>query len=495
MQFSAQLFSDEIPKGTLLVFGFPEGETDTATGLSDTLDALIAKAFGNEDFEGKPGQTLLLYHDTGRVLLLGLGAKEKLTMEKVRRYYGSAGKTARKDTLTKAAVCVPVLGSDGSEKKLYLQAALEGFALATYRFAKYRSRKQDKHPTFESVRLLVKQESDLEMAKLAAERADVAVDGVFFARDLVTAPAGEIYPESLANKALALASENILVEVLDRAKLEELGMGALLAVGQGSNKPPVMIHLDYNPYIDGAKSFTLIGKGITFDAGGLDLKPPAGMRDMKIDMSGSASVLGVFKALERWQPGCRVHGFIPAAENLVGGWAYKPGDILTSYKGLTIEIDNTDAEGRLAMCDALAYAVETIKPDAILDIATLTGACMIALGHHGAGLFTNDDALYDVFNAASDPTGERVWRLPLWEEFDDQIKSEVADIKNTGGRPGGASTAAVFLQEFVGDTPWVHLDIAGTASGQSYSYTPHKQLGTGVGVRLILEALTRWAKA
>ena len=214
---------------------------------------------------------------------------------------------------------------------------------------------------------------------------------------------------------------------------------------------------------------------------------------MKTDMAGSAAVMGIFKALEAWKPTCRVEGFIPVAENLTGGWAYKPGDILKSYRGITIEIDNTDAEGRLALADALAYAVDTVNPDAIVDFATLTGACVIALGHHATGMMGTDDHLAELIEKAGEITGERVWRLPLWNEYSEQIKSEVADIKNTGGRPGGAITAAAFLKEFVGDTPWIHLDIAGTASESPLSYAPHKELATGVGVRLLLEVLKHWA--
>ncbi len=497
MQYSAHSYSVDIVSRKLVVAGLFEGSSVAdmeLEALDQTLEGQIKLAVSTGDFKGESGDTLFLYGKTGRVLLIGLGKPEKLTPEKIRRAYGSAGKQARQLKVKDAAIIGFKLGETAIEQTLFLQAALEGFALATYRFAKYRSRDQEKHPDMESLTLVSVDDALKAITEKAVEYASILVDGVTLTRDLGTSPAMDIYPESLAQEALKLAGDSIKVEVLDRAKLEELKMGALLAVGQGSNRPAVMIHLEYDPGIADAKTFAMIGKGITFDAGGLDLKPAAGMRDMKTDMCGAASVLGVFKALEKWKPGCKVHGFIPAAENLTNGWAYKPGDVLTSYKGITIEVDNTDAEGRLAMCDALAYAVDTVKPDAILDIATLTGACVIALGHHGTGMFTNSDELAEVFEAASEPTGERVWRLPIWEEYSEQIKSQVADIKNTGGRPGGASTAAVFLMEFVDDTPWIHLDIAGTASEQSYSYVPSKQYATGAGVRLMLEALKRWSE-
>ncbi len=484
----------------LLAAGLFSGEKPVDGGLG-RLDAALGggleRAIAREDFKGEKGEVLSLYGSSGkgpgRVLLVGLGERDKWTPEIVRRAYGEAGKRCRELKLSRACLLPPLKGMGREAEERAAIAATEGFALATYRFARYRSRETEKYPALEELLLIPGEPEGLEGLNAGAETARITVEATLYARDLVASPPIDLYPESYGALARELEGGRVKVEVLKSDRLRELGMGALLAVGGGSARPPVLIHLSYDPGIDDAPTLAIVGKGITFDAGGLDLKPAAGMRDMKIDMAGSAAVMGVFRAIERWAPRCRVEGFIPAAENLTGGHAYKPGDILKTFKGITVEVDNTDAEGRLALADALAYAVDSIKPDAVIDLATLTGACWIALGNHATGLMGNDDKLAELLREAGERTGERVWRLPLWEEYGEQIKSEVADIKNTGGRPGGAITAAAFLAEFVGDTPWAHLDIAGTASEVPVSYAPHKELPTGVGVRLLLELLRAWA--
>lgn len=474
----------------LIVAGVFEGSDflPSVVQLDKELSGQISRAFKREDFSGKKGQKFLLYgvgeSTINRVCIIGLGKAEDSTPESIRRAFGSAGKVARGESHTKAALVLDFL--ENENKDSFTRAAIEGFALATYRFASKRGRDLDSHPDFETVEVLGASDD-------VVNDAVASIEGTMFARDLTNMPAMDLYPESYAAMAKELESKHIKVKILDVNKLKKLGMGALVGVGQGSNRPPVLIHLSYDPGIKDAKTYAIVGKGITFDAGGLDLKTAAGMRDMKVDMAGSAAVMGIFKALEKWQPKCKVEGFIPAAENLTSGWAYKPGDVLKSYKGITIEIDNTDAEGRLALADALHYAIQETKPDAITDLATLTGACVIALGHHATGMFGTGDELKKIISDAGEETGERVWDFPLWPEYSEQLKSEIADLKNTGGRPGGSITAAAFLREFVDDTPWIHLDIAGTANEVSLSYVPHKELGTGVGVRLMLEVLRRWA--
>ena len=484
----------------LFVAALFEGEKAVQGGLG-RLDASLANridaAQKKNDFNGKSGQVLTLYGGGEKgprhILIAGLGKRKEWTPEKIRRAFGSAGKQARANRWTDVVLMPPLKGLDKADEERLTVAAIEGFALAMYRYVRH-SRDLDKVPHLETLRLCPGETEGMAGLKAGIKTAKGTVEGTLFARDLASMPGMDLYPEVYGEIAKKLSSKTITVEVLDRKKLEKLKMGALLAVGQGSAHPPVMIHLTYDPgnLPKKAKTFCLVGKGITFDAGGLDLKPADGMRDMKIDMSGSAAVMGVFKALEHLKPKCRVEGFIPAAENMTGSNAYRPGDVLTSYRGITIEVDNTDAEGRLALADALAYAVDTVKPDTIVDLATLTGACWVALGNHATGMMGTDEKLVKLLSEAGDETGERVWRLPLWEEYADQIKSEIADIKNTGGRPGGAITAGAFLQEFVGETPWIHLDIAGTASEVPVSYVPHKELPTGVGVRLILETLRRW---
>jgi len=460
--------------------------------INDLTSNALENAFNSDLFSGKNGQSIVLT-STGsqgpsQVLLVGLGKRKKITEEKIRRAFGDAGKFAR----GKGNVDVVVLPLFVEDDSTFVIPALEGVALAMYRFVRH-SKNLDKKPILNELKVIAPLGFDKNIFGQLVHDAEATITGNYFARDLATMPGMDLYPESYGNMAKELAGGDLKVEVIPHTKLEEMGMGALLAVGQGSAHKPVLIHMIYDPDPSRKKkTLALIGKGVTFDSGGLDIKPAAGMRDMKIDMAGSAAVMGIFKVLNQWKPDLRVEGFIGAAENMTGSFAYRPGDILTSYKGLTIEVDNTDAEGRLTMADALAYAVEKANPDAIIDLATLTGACWIALGHHATGLMGTSNELRDLLAESGTLTGERVWELPLWDEYSEQIKSEVADMKNTGGRPGGASTAGAFLKEYVDDVPWVHLDIAGTASEVPVSYVPHKELATGVGVRLLLDFMRRW---
>ncbi len=485
----------------VFIAGLFEGEKPSEGGLG-RLDASLAnrieRAIASGDFSGKKNQVLELYGGTSDgprfMMIVGLGKRETIVAEHVRRCFGTAGRRVRNARLNEITVLPPVTGFDADTQKQHTIAALEGTALATYRYVR-RSMDLDRYPTLDSLHVIGGGNIDKKVLNAAAKYASITIDAVTYARDLVTTPAGDLYPEDYGKVAKELAGGTVKVEVLDQKKLKALKMGALLAVGQGSAHPPVLIHLTYEPKRPSkkTKTFAIVGKGVTFDSGGLDIKTAGGMRDMKVDMGGSATVMGVFKALDRLQPKCRVHGFIPAVENMTDGAAYHPGDVLTAYNKKTIEIDNTDAEGRLALADALAYAVDKVKPDAMVDLATLTGAVVIGLGHWVTGAMSNNDDLYNLLFEAGEATGERIWRLPMYNDYRQQIKSEIADLKNTGGRPAGTITAGKFLEEFVGDTPWTHLDIAGTATDGPFSYTPHKELGTGVAVRLLLEALQRWA--
>ena len=320
--------------------------------------------------------------------------------------------------------------------------------------------------------------------------------GTCLARDLVNHPGNTATPAFLAGRARALARrhEGLRCRVLDEAAMRREGMGALLGVSAGSAQPAKLILLEHglSPRRRGVrrrKPLVFVGKGVTFDSGGISIKPGSGMADMKMDMSGAAAVIGAMQVVAEAGLARPVVGIVPATENLLDGKAYKPGDVLTTMAGKTIEIDNTDAEGRLILADALTYA-QRYEPEGIVDLATLTGACVIALGSHASGLMANDDGLAARVEAAAGATGERVWRLPLWPEYREQIKSLVADMKNTGGREGGAITAAALLAEFAGDTPWVHLDIAGTAwTNRARPYVPRG--GVGVGVRLLFELARR----
>ena len=323
-------------------------------------------------------------------------------------------------------------------------------------------------------------------AKKAFSSLDKLVDGVFFTRDLVSEPGNILYPESLAEQAQTLSELGVEVEVLDEKKLKKLGAGALLGVGQGSVKPPRLIIMRWNgAKKSDAQPVAIIGKGITFDTGGISLKPGAGMEDMKWDMGGSGVVIGLMKALAGRKAKLNAIGIVAAAENMPDGNAIRPGDILTSLSGQTIEVNNTDAEGRLVLADALWYCQDKFKPAFMIDLATLTGAIMIALGSEQAGLFSNDDALADQLIAAGKATGEHLWRMPLGDGYNKQIDSDVADMKNiSGSREAGASIGAVFLQRFVNGTKWAHLDIAAMAWSKKDAPTVPKG-ATGYGVRLL----------
>jgi leucyl aminopeptidase len=320
--------------------------------------------------------------------------------------------------------------------------------------------------------------------------------GVHLARDLVNRPANLATPFALARQAQALADEfGLVCEIQDETAMAQLGMNALLGVARGSAEPAQFITLEYNPGRDGLGTLALVGKGITFDSGGISLKTAEGMQVCKGDMAGAAAVLGSMRVAAALEIPLHLVGLVPATENLPGGRAYRPGDVLRAMNGKTIEVISTDAEGRLILADALAYAVR-FRPQAIIDLATLTNAVAVALGHQALGLFSNDDDLAARLEAAGLATYERVWRLPLFEEYGRQIKSEVADLKNSGGRPGGAITAAMFLQEFVSSVPWAHLDIAGRAfawTNEDKPYTPHMpSWATGVGVRLLVQLMRDW---
>ena len=327
----------------------------------------------------------------------------------------------------------------------------------------------------------------------AVKNAQIITGGVYFARDLISAPSNEMTPTIMAQKAGEIARrKNVTCKVLDRAKMKKMGMNSLLGVASGSNEEPKFIILEYSGGTKSEAPVVLVGKGLTFDSGGICIKPAEKMDEMKTDMSGGAAVMATIMVAADLRLPLNIVGLIPATENMPSGTAYKPGDILKSYSGKTIEVLNTDAEGRLILADALAYA-SIYKPAAIIDVATLTGACIIALGDDVIGMLGTDEKLKDKINKASQETGELVWELPLWEHYHELIKSDIADYKNTGGRAAGTITAAAFLSKFVGDFPWVHLDIAGPAwSGKDKSYIPKG--ASGVAVRLLTEYLRNLLK-
>jgi leucyl aminopeptidase len=457
--------------------------------LDKRAGGVLKRVLEAENFQGKAGSVTHI-HTIGllpaaRVVVAGLGNGKDATPEIVRRAAAAALRRAR--DLGAKAVAIDLLG-DRLPARQRAHAVVEGAILGTYHFDRHKRDKNGK-----AVTGLTVVAPDARAARDAAEglrRGELYAQATWFARDLVNEPANEVHPTHLAKVATEIAREvKLKLRVFDRDECRKMGMGAFLGVAAGSEQPPKFIHLTYTPAGRARKRVVVIGKGITFDAGGLDLKTAEGMLRMKDDMSGAAAVLGMMRALPSLKPPVEVHGLIAATENMPSGSAVRPGDVLRAMNGTTIEVGNTDAEGRLTLADAICYANERIKPDEIVDLATLTGACVVALGPLCAGLFANDQGLADRLLAAAEQAGERVWQMPLIDEYRDFLKSEVADLNNVGPRGGGAITASLFLKEFAGTTPWAHLDIAGTAFSEKDLPLAPKG-GTGVAVRTLLSYLT-----
>jgi leucyl aminopeptidase len=447
----------------------------------------LKRVLESEKFSGKAGQVTHV-HTPGlaspRLVVAGLGPRPGLTLDVVRRGAAAAVRRARDLGARTVAVEVPAGRFPERERA---QALAEGAILGTYTFDRYKREKADK--AVEELRVLAPEARAAREIEAGVRRGEIFAAATSFARDLINGPANDVHPTHLARVAADVAKHPALeLKVFDRAECAKMGMGAFLGVAEGSRQPPKFIHLSYTPSRP-RRRVAVIGKGVTFDAGGLDLKTADGMLRMKDDMSGAAAVLGIMRALPALGPSVEVHGLIAATENMPSGSAVRPGDVLRAMNGTTIEIGNTDAEGRLTLADAICYARERIKPDEVIDLATLTGACVVALGPACSGLFASDQALAGRLLAAAQGAGERTWQLPLIDEYREGLKSEVADLNNVGPRGGGAITAALFLKEFAGDTPWAHLDIAGSAFTERD--TPLAPKGaTGVAVRTLLTYLT-----
>jgi len=470
--------------------------TESGKDLAETTGKAISSFLRKFDNSGDFGVSHTLYDVertyTQRVELAGVGDEKKLTLQKLRAL---SSKTARKLETSGArdiSIYFPELNIRGATMADKVQAIAEGVWLGLYIFDKYQTKKKENKRALRSVTIMVPSRRDLDAAGAAVATAKAISSGTNLARDLGNEPGNVCTPEYLGDQAEALKHKKLKVTVMDKKAIEKAGFTALLAVNQGSAKEPRFIVLEYNNGKKGDAPVALVGKGLTFDAGGISIKPAAAMDEMKYDMCGSAAVLGIFKAATEMDLPVNLLGVIPSTENLLGGAAYKPGDIVTTYKGINIEVLNTDAEGRVILSDALAYAAEK-KPAEIIDFATLTGACVIALGSQASGLMGTSDKMKRELKAAGDHTHDRVWELPMFEEYQEQIDSKIADIKNTGGREAGTITAACFLSRFVDDIPWAHLDIAGTAwNMKGTDISPMG--GTGAGVRLVVEYLRRKVK-
>ena len=462
VEFSIKPLSPETAKTGCVVVGVHQGGelTPAARRLDQSSKGALKRALG--DISGRTGSTLLLRALPGvaaeRVLLVGLG--DKTLTEPAYRDAVRAAANALKELGAKDAALFLVDGKVGSRHLTWnVRHAVLSVRDAFYRFDQLKSAKKSPAPTLAHIVLPLSPKAEL---RAALDEASATADGSALARTLGNLPPNICTPAYLAAEAGKLAREfKLELEVLERKDMEKLGMGAFLAVARGSHQPPKLIVLKYAGKAK-ARPIALVGKGITFDTGGISLKPAGEMDEMKYDMSGAASVLGTIRALAGMKAPVNVIGVIPACENMPGGAATKPGDIVTTMSGQTVEILNTDAEGRLILCDALSYA-ERMNPDVAIDIATLTGACVVALGNVASGLFSNEDKLADEVRAAADDAWDRVWHLPLWEDYQEQLRSNFADFANIGGRPAGAVTAACFLARFTKKMRWAHLDIAGTA--------------------------------
>ncbi len=431
------------------------------------------------DFTGKRRDTLLLYPDgkgPERLLLIGLGETTDLEVEHFRALAGRAARRATALGMERMAIRLP--DESGND---VVAAVTQGAVLGTVPGG------WAKESTVKAI-ALHGGGGDSEAVRTGVALAEATL----FARSLVDAPPNRLYPETLAEEARRIEGSSVSARILEGDALEREGLHALAAVGRGSDHPPRFVVLEYDGSNGDGPSITLIGKGITFDSGGLSLKSPDRMIHMKYDMAGAAAVLGAFRSAVRLELPVHLWAVVPSAENMPGGGAYRPGDIVSSFKGLTIEVDNTDAEGRLLLADGLAWAEKNLSPDEMIDMATLTGACRIALGAHAAGLFSNDDVFAARLSQAGRYSGERVWQLPLWEAYRNELESETADMKNVGksGPGGGASVAAAFLGRFVESTPWAHLDIAGmawTASGDDLRNKGASGFGAGLLLTYLME--------
>jgi leucyl aminopeptidase len=472
-------------KAVLIVFAGPDVKFGKATqALLAPAGDLVSRAAAADGFKGKSGSALELIAPHGlkvsRLIVLGTGNPSELKQEDVVKLGGTAlGRTPSGAT---DAMLIAEFSNGFASADQAADLAL-GATLRAYNFDRYKTKRKEGEAAPKNRKLTIGA-GDPDKARKAFASREAIADGIVMARDLVNEPANVLYPEEFARRTLALKKVGVNVEILDRKALTKLKMRALLGVGQGSVRESRVVIMRWNGGKKGAKPLAFIGKGVCFDTGGISIKPAAGMEDMKGDMAGAACVVGLMHALAARKAKVNAVGAIGLVENMPDGNAQRPGDIVTSMSGQTIEIINTDAEGRLVLGDVLWHVNRKFQPEFMIDLATLTGAIIVALGHEYAGLFSNNDKLADRLIKAGQETNERVWRMPLGPEYDKQIDSKFADMKNTGGRNGGSITAAQFLQRFVEKTPWAHLDIAGTGMGSPQSDI-NRSWGSGYGVRLL----------
>jgi leucyl aminopeptidase len=469
MEFTVQGGPLEKQRSGCVVAGVYAGRklSPSAQALDRASGHALQRVLARGDLEGELGTALLLQDladiAAERVLLVGLGAEGEFRESSYRTALSCAMTTLRSTGAAQATLCLPELPVPGRDRAWKIEQAVLAVMEGIYRFDQLKSKPPQGRRALESVILPIADASETSAMEAIIRRAAAIAEGVLLARDLGNMPANLCTPTYLAEQAQELGKRHgFRVNILEREEIAKLGMGAFFAVARGSRQPPKLIVMEYSGATREAQTIVLVGKGITFDSGGISIKPASEMDEMKFDMCGAASVFGALRAAALMKLPLNIVGIIPATENMPGGDAIKPGDIVTTMSGQTVEILNTDAEGRLILCDALTYAAR-YKPSTVIDIATLTGACVIALGHVATGLFANDDALARELIAAGDAAHDRVWHLPLWDDYQEQLRSNFADFANIGGRPAGSVTAACFLARFTKQFRWAHLDIAGTA--------------------------------
>ncbi len=486
--------------GDIMIVGTPllngggrskKNQRSTLDGFDRALGGALGRLIKKDEFKGKKDQQISLSTlgrvKADRLIVYGLGDVAKLSAGDVRTFAAKAARAANADKAKRLVLGIP----EGLEGRL--REIVEGLELGAYRFTKYMT--GDRKPKAELAQVAICLVGDAPKdAKESIDVGQIVAAGVNLARDLSNEPPNVLYPDTLAEASRVAAKDaNLKVQVFDYKEIQKRGMKLLQAVGQGSEHKPAMVHFSYVP-ANPKRRIAFVGKGITFDSGGLSIKPAAGMGEMKHDMSGAANVVGLMHIIGKLQPDVEVHGIVAAAENMPDGNSYRPGDVWGSLDGKSVEIINTDAEGRLILADALAYA-RALEPDLLIDNATLTGACVVALGNSCSGWYANNEATAEEFASAAKSSGEQMWRLPLLEDLKDQLKSDSADLKHTGDRWGGSISAALFLREFIGNVPnWVHCDIAGPAMGDRIRGWDPKG-GTGHGVLTFLALVDQASRA
>lgn len=480
----------EVP---LVILGFFE-DIKNDLMINENKD-IIGEVVELGDFTGKESKMTLIYTKgsipSKRVLLVGLGKQEKFSIETVRKVLGNASRKARDLDVKTVGVSLNHFIRNKLSAIDTSEAIVQSLIMGSFQNIDYRTKNLEKYKHLEEIVVFSSDAEESEIEK-GVKSGQIIAESVNSCRKLAWGPANYINPTMLADEALKLEKEyGVKTKIIDRDEAEKIGLTSFLAVAQGTEEPPKFIIMEYGTDIESVDTVALIGKAITFDTGGISLKPGSGMERMKADMTGGAVVIAAMKAIARLGINLHVVGIVPATDNMPSGKAYHPGDIITSYSGQTIEVISTDAEGRMILNDALTYAAKHYQPKAMFDFATLTGSIMVALGEHAIGYFSNYDFVVDKLEEASEKSGERIWRMPLWEVYDQQLESDVADMKHTGGRPGGSITAARFLSKFTMDVPWAHLDIAG-AMEQSKDKDYNPKGSKGPAVRLIIDVLRNW---